>query len=398
MNFRQLLLFIPIAILASCSGEDNDYTEITNTGTQAVSEETLQILSGTFGDNINLNNLDNYANQITPNYITKDNSATNPITDVKATLGRVLFYDKNLSSNNTISCASCHQQAFAFSDNNNVSTGVNGVTGRHSMRLINSRFARETRFFWDERAATLEEQTTQPIQDHAEMGFSGQNGDPTLADLLTKLEGITYYQELFQFAYGDTTISEARLQESLAQFIRSIQSFDSKYDLGRIVAQNDNQPFTNFTDQENTGKDLFFRPPNQNGAGCVTCHAAPEFDIDPQSLNNGIIGVFGDATATDVTVTRAPTLRDIFNNAGIINGALMHDASMPSVVDALNHYNDIDATGNTNLDNRLRGGPGGNGQNLNLTAADILALEAFIKTLSGTSVYTDTKWSDPFLN
>ncbi|MEW7292449.1 cytochrome-c peroxidase [Aquimarina sp. 2304DJ70-9] len=402
MNLKKIVLSMSIVTLVSCSGDEDGYTDISNENSDTTENPTftgsLTVLQNVFGDNIDPNNLDNYANQVVPNYVTKDNTGGNTITDAKATLGRVLFYDKNLSVDNTIGCASCHQQAFAFGDSNDVSTGVNGVTGRHSMRLINTRFARETRFFWDERANTLEEQTTQPIQDHAEMGFSGQNGDPALSDLLIKLEALDYYQELFQFAYGNTTITEARLQESMAQFIRSIQSFDAKYDVGRSVVQNDNQQFPNFTAQENEGKDLFFRPPNENGAGCITCHAAPEFDIDPMSLNNGVIGIFADATATDLTVTRAPTLRDVFNSSGVINGALMHDASMASATDAIEHYNDIDATGNTNLDNRLRGGPGGNGQNLNLTTAEIQALEAFIKTLSGTSVYTDTKWSDPFIN
>ncbi len=396
MNVRKLAVAITLIALTSCSG-DEDYVDMSNENPDTSTVDS-SIVQRVFGDNIDLDNLANYADQTVPDYITKDNTGGNTITDTKATLGRVLFYDKNLSVNNTISCASCHQQAFAFGDRDDVSTGVNGVTGRHSMRLINTRFARETRFFWDERANTLEEQTTQPIQDHAEMGFSGQDGAPDLSDLLIKLEDLDYYQELFRYAYGNTVITEARLQESLAQFIRSIQSFDAKYDIGRAMVQNDNQQFPNFTAQENEGKDLFFSPPNQNGAGCITCHAAPEFDIDPMSLNNGIIGVFGDVTATDLIVTRAPTLRDIFNNQGIINGPLMHDASMATITGAIEHYNNIDAAGNTNLDNRLRGGPGGNGQNLNLTIAEIEALEAFIKTLSGASVYTDTKWSDPFIN
>jgi len=97
---------------------------------------------------------------------------------VSATLGRVLFYDKQLSANGAIACASCHKQEFAFSDTAQQSVGLNGgLTGRHSMRLVNSRFADEVRFFWDERASSLEDQTTQPIQDHVEMGFSGENGN-----------------------------------------------------------------------------------------------------------------------------------------------------------------------------------------------------------------------------
>ena len=190
-----------------------------------------------FGSRIDPTNLLNYANQAVPAYIRKNNSAGNIITDAKATLGRVLFYDKVLSIDNSISCGSCHKQQFAFGDTALISGGVaGGVTARHSMRLINTRFADEAKFFWDERAATLEAQTTMPIQDHAEMGFSGQNGRPNLSNLITKLSAIDYYQELFQFVYGSSTITEQRIQEALASFIRSIQSFDSKFDAGRATA------------------------------------------------------------------------------------------------------------------------------------------------------------------
>ncbi len=396
IHLRLYILSLLFLLLASCSTDSEDLTD-----QQEDSDDTIEdtnVLQNVFGADFSMDNLPDYANQAIPDYIEQDNTGNNTITDEKAMLGRILFYDRNLSVDNTISCSSCHQQAFAFGDLDMVSTGVNGVTGRHSMRLINSRFARESRFFWDERANSLEEQTTQPIQDHAEMGFSGQDGGPDLTDLFAKLEAIDYYQELFQVIYGDTNVTEARLQESMAQFIRSIQSFDSKFDLGRAMVNADNANFPNYTDQENQGKTLFFQPPNIGGAGCITCHSAPEFDIDPESLNNGVVGIFGDAVAQDETVTRAPTLRDIFDANGNLNGPLMHDASLTTFRAVLEHYNDIDATANGNLDNRLRGGQGGNGQNLNLSADAMDAIEAFIKTLSGNDVYSNEKWSDPFVN
>ena len=202
------------------------------TATAPVVVDPYAAIKVAFGTNIDPANLTNYANQPRPAYIGgKDNTAGNSITNPKATLGRVLFYDKNLSFDNSISCASCHKQQFAFSDTAIASKGVaGGLTARHSMRLVNSRYAVERKFFWDERAATLEQQTTQPIQDHAEMGFSGTAGRPGLAALLTKLQAIGYYNELFKFVYGDITVTEARMQECMAQFVRSIQSFDSKYE------------------------------------------------------------------------------------------------------------------------------------------------------------------------
>lgn len=392
---RKLLSLIIMVVLMSCSQDVDEYLTIDAIEEPIIEGLNLESLTNVFGENIDLSLLYNYENQTIPNYIRKDNTTRNTITDEQATLGRVLFYDKNLSVNNTISCSSCHQQAFAFGDPDAVSTGVDGLTDRHSMRLINVRFADEDNFFWDERANSLEAQTTQPIQNHVEMGFSGQNGDPGIADLLDKLENLEYYQELFRFAYGDTNITEGRLQESLSQFIRSIQSFDSKYDTGRSMVQNDNRDFPNFTAQENLGKDLFMSPRNQNGANCATCHVSPEFDIDPQSNNNGVVGVFGNPNASDFTITRSPTLRDMVNSQGNLNGPLMHDSSMQSIRDVILHYNSINRNGNPNLDNRLGGR---NGQNLNLSNADMQALEAFLETLSGTDVYADSRWSDPFIN
>jgi cytochrome c peroxidase len=384
-----------LGVLASCEPETQTETEAP-LANQAILE--------TFGNKINPSALPNYANQAVPNYIRKDNTGTNPITDEKAILGRVLFYDKNLSIDNTISCASCHQQEFAFSDPSLSSLGVEGgVTTRHSMRLINSRFAQEPKFFWDERAATLEAQVTSPIQDHAEMGFSGQNGRPNLATLLTKLGGIAYYQELFTLAFGTSAVTEPRMQQALAAFIRSIQSFDSKFDVGRATAANDAAPFQNFTAQENLGKQLFLSPPVfdetstriAGGAGCQGCHRAPEFDIDPNSRNNGIIRPLVPGTGQELFITRAPTLRDVVNGSGQTNGPFMHSGNLAALQNALGHYNTIPAMpGNTNLDPRLA--PRGIGQKLNLTGAEMSALVAFLQTLSGRDVYTNEKWSDPF--
>ena len=392
---KKIFVLSTILTLFSCSkNNDSDY--------QSVGDYPNVVAA--FGSNINLNSLSNYANQPIPNYITKSNVNGNPITDKGATLGRVLFYDKNLSSNNTVACATCHIQANAFSDVNIASTGVNGTTGRHSMRLINTRFANETKFFWDERALSLEMQTTMPIKDHNEMGFSGANGDQSFNNLITKLSNIGYYKELFQYVYGSEEITETKIQLALAQFVRSIQSFDSKYDTGRALVTNDAVAFPNFTAQENQGKQLFLTPPvfdatgirTSGGLGCAGCHAAPEFDIDPNTLNNGIGGSINGGA--DFTNTRAPSLRDLVKPDGTTNGPMMHTGVITSLQAAIGHYGNLTnaAINNTNLDPRLK--PNGFGQQLNLNATEVNAMIAFLKTLSGNNVYTDTKWSNPFLN
>jgi cytochrome c peroxidase len=271
------------------------------------------------------------------------------------------------------------------------------------MRLINTRYANEAKFFWNERAASLEAQTTMPIVDHLEMGFSGQTGRGNITSLITKLNGIGYYKELFKLAYGDATITEARMQTALAQFVRSIQSFDSKYDVGRAQAPNDAAPFPNFTAQENAGKNLFLTPPIFNGAseriggglGCNACHQAPEFDIDPNTRNNGFIGVIG-SNQTDLDNTRSPSLRDILNTAGNANTPFMHTAVPVNIRQVLAHYNSIAAAPrNTNLDPRLK--PNNIGQNLQMTPTEIDAMVAFLRTLTGKDVYTNKKWGSPFL-
>ncbi|MBN8642742.1 MAG: cytochrome-c peroxidase [Flavobacteriales bacterium] len=390
MTHRLSILLISMTLI-SCGNDEDEYVDL----------NSYPNVVATFGTTIDLNNLPNYANQTIPAYIIKDNTQGNSITNKGATLGRVLFYDKNLSSNNTISCSSCHQQANAFGDVAVASTGVNGTTGRHSMRLINSRFAVETKFFWDERAINLETQTTMPIKNHGEMGFSGANGDQPFSGLITKLSAIDYYKELFRFVYGSEEITENKIQLALAQFIRSIQSFDSKFDVGRAQVANNNVPFPNYTAQENNGKNLFLTPPifdatgnrTGGGLGCAGCHAAPEFDIDPNTKNNGIAGSINGGL--DVTNTRAPSLRDLTKPDGTPNGPMMHTGVITTLQAAIGHYGTITiAPGNNNLDPRLM--PNGFGQHLNLNATEVNAVIAFLKTLSGTNVYVDTKWSNPF--
>ncbi|MEQ9230451.1 MAG: cytochrome c peroxidase [Cyclobacteriaceae bacterium] len=387
-DFQVLFTVSLAALLTACgAGSDPELVE------EIPDIVDVEIIEGVFGNNLSLTSPHNYASQTIPNYINEDNTSGNQIENKVATLGRVMFYDKNLSSNNTVSCASCHQQSAAFGDLNQLSQGVNGVTGRHSMRLVNARFSDEERFFWDERASTLEEQATMPIQDHNEMGFSGQNGAPDINDLIQKLEQTDYMVELFEYAFGDSEITENRMQLALAQFVRSIQSFDSKYDAGRSRVNDRRNDFPNFSTVENLGKALFM-----GRAGCDRCHQGDEFSIDDNSDNNGVITDASDTNGFDIEVTRAPTLRDIFNASGDLNGQLMHDGSFETMEEVIAHYNQIEVDpNNNNLDVRLLDMRNRNeGQSLDLDQDEVSAIVAFVKTLSGSNVYTDPKWSDPF--
>ena len=166
---------------------------------------------------------------------------SNPVSDAGATLGRVLFYEKQMIANGTISCGSCHQAINGFSDPATLSLGFeNGLTGRHSMSLANSRYYNNGAFFWDERASTLEAQVLMPIQDEVEMGL-------TLNEMVERLEGVDYYPALFSAAFGTDEINSDRVSRALAQFVRSMVSFNSKYDEGRAQVNIPTDNFPNFT-------------------------------------------------------------------------------------------------------------------------------------------------------
>lgn len=390
------------ALLLTACGGGGGGSDSTSAATTTPATTAFPASARTFGSRLDPARPANYAAQPVPDYVRRD--LGRPESDAVAQLGRVLFYDRALSIDGTVSCASCHQQRVAFSDSALASAGVaGGVTARHSMRLVNARFGAEPKFFWDERAATLEAQTTRPIQDHAEMGFSGEQGRPGLPVLLARLQALDYLNELFTLAFGDTTVTEARMQRALGAFVRSIQSFDARYDAGRAAVADDAQPFPNYTAQENQGKQLFLTPPLLDasgvriagGLGCAGCHRPPEFAIDPGSGNNGIIGTLA-GTGRDLTVTRAPTLRDLLDPSGQPNGPMMHTGVITTLRAAIGHYGSINANpNNTRLDVRLA--PGGVGQQLQLTATEVDAVAAFMRTLTGSAVYTDARWSDPFL-
>jgi len=382
---------LPLVLAASCSGDDPPV---------APDPGPVSAVERAFGGAIDLENLANYADRPPPRFIRKNNATGRPVTDAGATLGRVLFHDTALSVDGTVSCSSCHRQELAFSDGDRVSAGVAGTTERHSMRLVNVQFAEEVRFFWNERAEDLEDQTTQPIRDHAEMGWSGEDGNPGLPDLFARLEGLDYYRELFTFVYGDARVTESRLQDALAQFVRSIRSFDTRYDAGRAQAGEDRAPFPNLTAQENHGKELFVLPPNLDernvrlggGLGCAGCHRPPEFDIDPDMQNNGVIRT-ASGSGVELFVTRAPTLRNVVRADGTTNGPLMHTGDF-TLDDVLDHYDRVDDAGNTNLDPRLK--PQGIDMDLRMTPEEREAVKAFLRTLAGTAIYVDERWSDPF--
>jgi cytochrome c peroxidase len=310
--------------------------------------------------------------------------ATNVTTDAGAMLGRVLFYDKRLSTNMTVSCSSCHQREHGFSDSRRFSTGfAGGLTGRNSMGLSNARWYQRRHFFWDERAATLEDQVLQPIQNAVEMGM-------TLGALTNRLAAEPYYTNLFARAFGTPAVTSDRISKALAQFVRSIVSTRSKFDAGAASG------FANFTAQENQGRQIF------NGVGnCAACHGTDNFVPGPALNNNGLEFPYVDRGVGAITGNPAddgkfkvPSLRNIE-----LTAPYMHDGRFATLEEVVEFYNS-GVVNNPNLSAPLRNPPGGPGggqpRRLNLTDAQKAALVAFLKTLTEPGLATDSKYSDPF--
>ncbi len=363
-----------------------------NATNQTIADTTTNAL-GLPATNYNYSNpalpVEFYVNPI----LAEDNMPVNgpnadPTTDADATLGRVLFYDKRLSTNQTISCASCHQQVYGFSDPRQFSVGYNGSLGtRNAMGLSNARWYQRRHFFWDERANTLEDQTLMPIQNPIEMGM-------TLDALTNRLAAEPFYTNLFALAFGSPVITTNGISKALAQFVRSIVTTQSKYDLG--LTNN----FTNFTDSENLGRLIFFGltnfPPNPP-ANCSGCHASDNFVPGPAVNNNGLEYPYVDLGVGGITgntnqygLFKVPSLRNI-----ALTAPYMHDGRFTNLAQVVAFYSS-GVVFNPNLSPPLVAHGGTSALRLNLTADQQVALVAFLNTLTDTNLVTNPQLSDPF--
>lgn len=380
---KKLLLFLPILFIA-CNSDDEETPETLKSDQEIIDEHL----------NISLANIPNYETVDYPIHydpITVDFNNIpddNPITNKGAQLGRVLFYDVKLSLNNTISCASCHKQDMGFSDEAQFSTGFEGgLTETHSMRLLNAQFFEPGQMFWDKRAETLEDQIIVPIQDHIEMGFTTENGG--LTALVEKLEDVPYYPILFKEAYGDASITVERLQKSVAQFVRSMVSINSKFDEGfaqvfdpSLANGGMQNQFPNFSRSENRGKLLFLNRPFPNAPFCAGCHRPPTFALTSTALGNGLF-------EGQETVFKSPSLKSIG-----LEQNFMHDGRFSTLEEVIDHYNSGvkvgPATDQFLLD--INGEP----HQLGFSEQDKEDLVAFLETLTDNTIAQDEKFADPF--
>lgn len=378
----RLPLWSVLGVLAACSGKDTD-----GPVDDAVYSYTGEIPDYYRSDS-NLN-----GGGVAPGFQAASGSNNTPtdnrLTDEGAALGRLLFYDVNLSQNRTVACASCHKAEFGFSDDRVLSLGFDGgETGRHSMRLANARFYENGRFFWDQRAATLEEQVLMPFQDQVEMGM-------TLDEVVARVEEEPRYESYFVAAFGDSEVDSDRISKALAQFVRSLVSTTSRYDEGRAAVDSLSDPFPNFSVRENRGKDLFYLPPPLGGLGCAHCHGT-DAQIAFRAISNGLDATVTDAGYGEVTglanddgTFKVPSLRNV-----AVGGPYMHDGRFGTLEQVIDHYSD-GVQYHPTLFLFLLDGMGG-ARPLRLTDQEKTQLLAFLETLTDDAMIADPKFSDPW--
>jgi cytochrome c peroxidase len=385
-----LLTFI-VAIVVACSKPgpgDGEPTPSPGTGTGGNADApNLPSVSYNY---VNNNIPAYFADYINANPTINNTPPNNPTTNEGAALGRVLFYDRHLSVNDKISCGSCHHQDKAFTDGTVQSEGFNGGhTARNGMSTINLRYFKASKMFWDLRAKDLETQVLMPVLDHVEMGM------PSKEALAEKISKISYYPALFKSAFGTTEVTADKISKALAQFLRSIVSFNSKYDQG--LTNN----FGNFSTQELHGLQMV------NRAFCTECHSDlshvaakqnPTFLIVENSgkntgngSNNGLDETFTDKGIGGITnkeedmgTFKIPTLRNVE-----LTAPYMHDGRFKTLEQVIEHY----STGIKNSPNRgVQILPGG----FHFTDQEKADIIAFLKTLTDHTIVSDPRFSDPF--
>ncbi len=312
-------------------------------------------------------------------------AAANPVTVEGVNLGRRLFYDPILSVDNKISCSGCHKQSAAFSDSPNaLSEGRNGVfSKRNAMPLFN--LAWYPAFFWDGRASSIEEQVFHPVRSKDEM-----NLDWKIA--AERLEQNKMYKPLFTDAFGNKKIDSVLISNAIAQFLRTLISYRSKYDL--VAARK-----MNFTADEYEG---FVLVNDQTKGDCLHCHMT-DGDALATSLvfsNNGLDAITDPVKYNDIgrgAVTGKVTDNGKFIVPSLRNLAFtapyMHDGRFKTLDEVVEFY----STGVhdcANIDSKMVSAKQGG---VRLTEKEKRQIVAFLLTLSDTSFVNDPAFSDPFV-
>jgi len=287
--------------------------------------------------------------------------ADNPYSPAKVELGRLLYFDKRLSADNSVSCATCHAPEKGFTDGAPVSTGIRGQKGGRSAPTVINR-AYSLAQFWDGRAPTLEDQAKGPIANPLEM-------DNTHDAMAAKLSGVQDYRPLFQKAFGSPDITIDAVAKAIATFERTLLSGNSAYDRYKTVKK------PAMTRAQIRGMDIYF-----NKAKCDQCHEGVNFTANAYAnLGIGTDKPQPDTGRYEVTKDpldwgkfKTPTLRDISKT-----GPYMHDGSLKTLEEVVDFY-DKGGIPNKNLDEKIK--------KLNLTVEQKRDLVEFLKALDGAPI------------
>lgn len=317
------------------------------------------------------------------------------LSDNQATLGRVLFYDNSLSRNETISCATCHKQELAFSDNQKLSKGIRGrETQRNSMPLgstvsmaaYHSYGDRGGRaFLWDFKAINVREVSTMALTNPLEM-------DMTMKEVLERVKSKSYYPTLFKAAFGDEEITEERMISGFESFVMGMGSYESKFDEAMVAAQGDMEAtFSSFTESENRGKDLYFQD-------CGICHGFKLVHPLPYG-NNGLELEYKDPGIDNFFTPDGNWISgQSFKMPGLRNIALtapyMHDGRFETLREVVDFYS-THIQDHPDLSEVLRD-DNGNPVQFNYTDQEKTDLVAFLETLTDHEFTSYEKYSNPF--
>jgi cytochrome c peroxidase len=288
----------------------------------------------------------------------------NPFSSAKAELGRLLYFDRRLSSDGTIACASCHEPGKAFTDSSPFSTGIGKqVGGRSAPTVINRAYS--TSQFWDGRAESLEEQVKGPLANPIEMTIDMEEGKAH-RETVRRIRAVAGYVKRFQEVFGATEITIDHVAKAVATFERTVLSGNAPYD--RYQAGDKSA----MTEAQVRGMDLFF-----NKVACDSCHLG--FNFTDGSYEN--VGIGMDKPKPDLGrfvvskkeddkgAFKTPTLREVEHT-----GPYMHDGRFRTLEEVVEHY-DRGGIKNPYLDQRIKP--------LNLSAREKADLVAFLKALSG---------------
>ncbi len=250
----------------------------------------------------------------------------NPLTQEGVQLGKKLFFDPILSGNGMQACADCHSPQSAFTDPRRFSLGIDGSIGsRNSMAIFNAAWNFGEKFFWDGRAINLEHQAFGPVVNPVEM-------KNTWEQAVNSLQNHPEYPDLFEAAFGTSTIDSNMVTKAIAQFERTIISANSRFDK-YLLEQ------INLTPAEFRGLDVFMA---EEGGDCFHCHGNPANPLwtDNDFHNNGLDSVFTDlglaeltGNSFDIGKFKTPSLRNL-----VFTAPYMHDGRFETLDEVLDHY------------------------------------------------------------